>query len=123
MRERACFQQSPPSPAAGGNEETREKKEADCSGAREDEGSGWPGRRVCHTHERAIPIQQTVEALDMTEEGKTADQKSNAAFSAGQMRVEIREFWLRFRCGDAALLLGAAPPAVRGAPPPNAVGL
>ncbi|XP_023667819.1 ATP-dependent DNA helicase Q4 [Paramormyrops kingsleyae] len=25
--------------------------------------------RVCHTHERAIPIQETVEALDVTEEG------------------------------------------------------
>ncbi|XP_066571902.1 ATP-dependent DNA helicase Q4 isoform X2 [Amia ocellicauda] len=25
--------------------------------------------RVCHTHERAIPIQETVEALDITEEG------------------------------------------------------
>ncbi|XP_078146674.1 ATP-dependent DNA helicase Q4 [Centroberyx gerrardi] len=31
--------------------------------------SGWPRERVCHTHERAIPIQQTVEALDITEEG------------------------------------------------------
>lgn len=30
----------------------------------------WPRERVCHTHERAIPIQQTVEALDITEEGK-----------------------------------------------------
>ncbi|XP_040909292.1 ATP-dependent DNA helicase Q4 isoform X2 [Toxotes jaculatrix] len=29
----------------------------------------WPRERVCHTHERAIPIQQTVEALDITEEG------------------------------------------------------
>ncbi|KAJ7991733.1 hypothetical protein DPEC_G00286940 [Dallia pectoralis] len=29
----------------------------------------WPTSRVCHTHERAIPIQDTVEALDVTEEG------------------------------------------------------
>ncbi|XP_061753545.1 ATP-dependent DNA helicase Q4 [Nerophis ophidion] len=29
----------------------------------------WPRERVCHTHERAIPIQETVEALDITEEG------------------------------------------------------
>ncbi|XP_028253374.1 ATP-dependent DNA helicase Q4 [Parambassis ranga] len=29
----------------------------------------WPMERVCHTHERAIPIQETVEALDITEEG------------------------------------------------------
>uniref|UniRef100_A0A665TRD5 DNA 3'-5' helicase n=1 Tax=Echeneis naucrates TaxID=173247 RepID=A0A665TRD5_ECHNA len=31
--------------------------------------SGWPKERMCHMHERAIPIQQTVEALDITEEG------------------------------------------------------
>lgn len=37
----------------------------------------WPRERVCHTHERAIPIQETVEALDITEEGqkKTYDKK------------------------------------------------
>ncbi|XP_072304035.1 ATP-dependent DNA helicase Q4 [Eucyclogobius newberryi] len=29
----------------------------------------WPNERVCHTHERAIPVQQTVETLDITEEG------------------------------------------------------
>ncbi|KAM3596914.1 uncharacterized protein V6R79_022830 [Siganus canaliculatus] len=34
-----------------------------------DQSSGWPTERVCHTHERAIPIQETVEALDITEEG------------------------------------------------------
>ncbi|KAG5842663.1 hypothetical protein ANANG_G00180000 [Anguilla anguilla] len=28
-----------------------------------------PPPRVCHTHERAIPIQETVETLDITEEG------------------------------------------------------
>ncbi|XP_068603107.1 ATP-dependent DNA helicase Q4 [Brachionichthys hirsutus] len=38
----------------------REEKEETCD---------WPGQRVCHTHERAIPIQQTVETLDITEEG------------------------------------------------------
>lgn len=36
----------------------------------EEESSDWPRERVCHTHERAIPIQRTVEALDITEEGK-----------------------------------------------------
>ncbi|XP_032391324.1 ATP-dependent DNA helicase Q4 isoform X2 [Etheostoma spectabile] len=35
----------------------------------EEESSQWPRERVCHTHERAIPIQETVEALDITEEG------------------------------------------------------
>ncbi|XP_055013527.1 ATP-dependent DNA helicase Q4 [Boleophthalmus pectinirostris] len=29
----------------------------------------WPKERICHTHERAIPVQQTVETLDITEEG------------------------------------------------------
>ncbi|CAB1350800.1 unnamed protein product, partial [Coregonus sp. 'balchen'] len=32
-------------------------------------GDDWPTTRVCHTHERTIPIQDTVEALDITEEG------------------------------------------------------
>lgn len=36
----------------------------------EEANSDWPRERVCHTHERAIPIQETVEALDITEEGK-----------------------------------------------------
>ncbi|KAM9838217.1 ATP-dependent DNA helicase Q4 [Aulostomus maculatus] len=35
----------------------------------EEESTAWPRERVCHSHERAIPIQQTVEALDITEEG------------------------------------------------------
>ena len=29
----------------------------------------WPVERLCHSHERAIPIQETVESLDITEEG------------------------------------------------------
>uniref|UniRef100_A0A8C7PRQ0 DNA 3'-5' helicase n=1 Tax=Oncorhynchus mykiss TaxID=8022 RepID=A0A8C7PRQ0_ONCMY len=32
-------------------------------------GDDWPTTRVCHTHERAISMQDTVEALDITEEG------------------------------------------------------
>ncbi|XP_056877247.1 ATP-dependent DNA helicase Q4 isoform X2 [Takifugu flavidus] len=56
-------QQTPASPAAGDQEEDHR------SGAWEDEGGHWPSRRACHTHERAINIQETVEALDMTEEG------------------------------------------------------
>lgn len=36
----------------------------------------WPTERVCHTHERAIPIQETVEALDITEEGKWNDTRA-----------------------------------------------
>lgn len=55
MHEGACFQQAPA--FAGGDQE-------------EEEGGRWPSRRACHTHERAVPIQETVEALDMTEEGK-----------------------------------------------------
>uniref|UniRef100_A0A3B5PVH0 DNA 3'-5' helicase n=1 Tax=Xiphophorus maculatus TaxID=8083 RepID=A0A3B5PVH0_XIPMA len=33
------------------------------------ESCDWPEERMCHTHERVIPIQETVEALDVTEEG------------------------------------------------------
>lgn len=44
------------------------KEAGDC--LRDHEEDDWPKERVCHTHERAIPIQQTVEALDITEEGK-----------------------------------------------------
>ncbi|XP_008299478.1 ATP-dependent DNA helicase Q4 [Stegastes partitus] len=42
---------------------------ADWQKDQEVESSHWPKERVCHTHERAIPIQETVEALDITEEG------------------------------------------------------
>lgn len=31
--------------------------------------SGVWGQRVCHTHERAVPMQDTVDELDITEEG------------------------------------------------------
>ncbi|XP_053349184.1 ATP-dependent DNA helicase Q4 [Clarias gariepinus] len=34
----------------------------------ESEGGVW-GQRVCHTHERAVPMQDTVDELDITEEG------------------------------------------------------
>lgn len=46
------------------------KTDGDLLRDRDEESSDWPRERVCHTHERAIPIQQTVEALDITEEGK-----------------------------------------------------
>ncbi|XP_024130720.1 ATP-dependent DNA helicase Q4 isoform X4 [Oryzias melastigma] len=36
---------------------------------REWRGGVWPERRACCTHERAIPIQEVVEALDVPEEG------------------------------------------------------
>lgn len=108
VHDAACLQETP---GSEGEDDAR-------SGAGDDQGGHWPGQRACHTHERAVPIRDTVEALDMAEEGKTAPHKSNAA------RVKVKTGncgW--FRCGDAALLLGAAPPEVRGAPPPNAVRL
>ncbi|KAK5854998.1 hypothetical protein PBY51_005140 [Eleginops maclovinus] len=46
-----------------------ESKEDDWLRDQEEEGSDWPKERVCHTHERAIPMEATVEALDITEEG------------------------------------------------------
>ncbi|CAJ1083398.1 ATP-dependent DNA helicase Q4 [Xyrichtys novacula] len=45
------------------------KKGGDWLKEQEDESSDWPSERVCHTHTRAIPIEATVEALDITEEG------------------------------------------------------
>lgn len=51
-------------------EDVEVKGASDWLSDQEEEGSDWPRQRVCHTHERAIPIQQTVEALDITEEGK-----------------------------------------------------
>lgn len=36
---------------------------------RDTSGSVWPQQRACRTHERAIPIQEVVEALDVPEEG------------------------------------------------------
>lgn len=39
------------------------------SEVQESEG-GVSGQRVCHTHERALPMQDTVDELDITEEGK-----------------------------------------------------
>ncbi|KAM8840719.1 ATP-dependent DNA helicase Q4 isoform 2-T2 [Spinachia spinachia] len=46
-----------------------EHTDADWRRDEQEESSDWPRERVCHTHERAIPIQETVEALDITEEG------------------------------------------------------
>lgn len=47
-------------------EDQRDNRERD----QEEERCDWPRERVCHTHERAIPIQETIEALDITEEGE-----------------------------------------------------
>lgn len=51
-------------------DQTVEDKSESWQRDRKVESSDWPRQRVCHTHERAIPIQDTVEALDITEEGK-----------------------------------------------------
>ncbi|KAM6102878.1 LOW QUALITY PROTEIN: ATP-dependent DNA helicase Q4 [Theristicus caerulescens] len=44
--------------------ETVAEEEEEAGGARKQS-----GRRVCHKHERAVPIQETVETLDVREEG------------------------------------------------------
>lgn len=62
------LKQISPTDAAEDEEEIKEKKEDDHL-AQKEGSSDWPCQRACHTHERAIPIQQTVEALDITEEG------------------------------------------------------
>lgn len=64
-----CLKQISPTDGAEDEEETKAKKEDHQVGAEEEGSSDWPCRRVCHTHERAVPIQPTVEALDITEEG------------------------------------------------------
>lgn len=51
---------------AGGSENGSEMMQEEC------EGGGW-GQRVCHTHERTIPMQDTVDELDITEEGKDGE--------------------------------------------------
>lgn len=51
-------------------DEEEEKGAKDVLKEQGEESFDWPAERVCHTHERAIPIQDTVEALDITEEGK-----------------------------------------------------
>lgn len=53
------------------NEEEKDGGDLLRKGEKED--FQWPRERVCHTHERAIPIQETVETLDITEEGKLMD--------------------------------------------------
>ncbi|KAJ3609743.1 hypothetical protein NHX12_024254 [Muraenolepis orangiensis] len=50
------------SPAAEGDSPKAQEAELN-------ESSHWPAARLCHSHERAIPIQHTVETLDITEEG------------------------------------------------------
>ncbi|XP_015258189.1 PREDICTED: ATP-dependent DNA helicase Q4 isoform X2 [Cyprinodon variegatus] len=52
-----------------GESEEGKDKEADGHSEQKEDSWDWPEERVCHTHERAIPIQETVEALDITEEG------------------------------------------------------
>ncbi|MCJ8746110.1 hypothetical protein PDJAM_G00138050 [Pangasius djambal] len=62
----------------GGEEKSqeRQKDESEKEGGSENgsemqgesEGGVW-GQRVCHTHERAVPMQATVDELDITEEG------------------------------------------------------
>uniref|UniRef100_A0A3Q3A9Z9 DNA 3'-5' helicase n=1 Tax=Kryptolebias marmoratus TaxID=37003 RepID=A0A3Q3A9Z9_KRYMA len=49
--------------------EKKEEDESKTAAAGKEEEADWPKERVCHTHEQAIPIQETVEALDITEEG------------------------------------------------------
>lgn len=50
-------------------QEAEAKAAGDWRREQELESSDWPRERVCLTHERAIPIQETVEALDIREEG------------------------------------------------------
>lgn len=55
-----------------GQKDEAEKEEERKNGSEMQEESkrGVWGQRVCHTHERAVPMQDTVEELDITEEGE-----------------------------------------------------
>ncbi len=78
---------------AGGLMEHKEvevKGDVDWLRDQEDESSDWPRERVCHTHERAIPIQQTVEALDITEEGGVKAHKCTCAWMDEWMDMSKR---------------------------------
>ncbi|XP_042362656.1 ATP-dependent DNA helicase Q4 [Plectropomus leopardus] len=55
--------------ASAKHKDVEAKAAGDWPRDQEEESCDWPRERVCHTHERAIPIQETVEALDITEEG------------------------------------------------------
>ncbi|XP_009466920.1 PREDICTED: ATP-dependent DNA helicase Q4 [Nipponia nippon] len=59
----------PPPPSQAG--EVEDAETAEFSEEEEEEGGvrKQSGRRVCYKHERAIPIQETVESLDVREEG------------------------------------------------------
>ncbi|XP_061598358.1 ATP-dependent DNA helicase Q4 [Cololabis saira] len=48
---------------------TVKDKEADCQKSPKVETYYWPKERVCHSHERAIPIEENMQGLDITEEG------------------------------------------------------
>uniref|UniRef100_A0A8C6S3Z8 DNA 3'-5' helicase n=1 Tax=Neogobius melanostomus TaxID=47308 RepID=A0A8C6S3Z8_9GOBI len=55
---------------AGGSSDPENKAKEDTEMEKDDTVTfEWPKERVCHTHERAIPVEQTVETLDITEEG------------------------------------------------------
>ena len=56
------------------------------------ESSDWPEERVCHTHERAIPIQETVEALDITEEGEQKREASKEYYCTHKLICTVRVF-------------------------------
>ncbi|XP_028820256.1 ATP-dependent DNA helicase Q4 isoform X2 [Denticeps clupeoides] len=71
-------QNSPPNqPLDEGEKKTENLEEGSSKGGEGEEASSRTEgeenavvtHRVCHTHERAIPIQETVEALDISEEG------------------------------------------------------
>lgn len=71
------------------------------------------GQRVCHTHERAVPIQDTVEELDITEEGKDVVEHILFFLSCRcEFTTSDCVFLLRF--GDFAVLPGASPSALGG---------
>lgn len=75
-------------------------------------------RRVCYKHERAIPVQQTVESLDIREEGEGGGidpQRGRRRSRRGSGSPPHLPALLSRRHRDPPLLPGAAPAALAGA--------
>lgn len=81
----------------------------------EDSAAAKPsGQRVCYKHERAIPIQETVEALDLREEGEEESATPKGHWQRCR-RVNRRLLVLSRRDRDPPVLPGAAPAPLAGA--------
>lgn len=113
----AAMTRAAPPPSQAGEVEDAEMAELL---EEEEEDGGAGGQRVCSKHERALPIQQTVESLDMREEGEVVGgvEIGLEDFGEGVFRP-LPRCSSSHRHRDPALLPGAAPPPLAGPPAPH----